>query len=444
MGRVLEVVVATVDVDDRRGNQLGWLDVVQAGDVDGMCEDRRRPASEGESMRFIAIGACAAMAMASCAGGDESPGTEPLVSVAQAQAPEAAAPAGAAPTRAHARGLPAGAIRVERAVIVDASGFEAPMAASTLFLPSGWQPHGGVLWGQEYMCTNGYNVDWSAASPDGAESIHVLPQARWEANNYNAPPSTPGCPLATHSSVRQYLDALLQGWRPGARSLDFRRRGDIEQELAQVNRATPTAMGEMRTWVEAGELTFAYRDQAVERRGSLAAAVIFSLMRTNAGGGMPVMDALTGFALPAWGATAPADRFDPGFFEAIRRSIQANPQWESRIAGHNAAIGRVALEESRKRSEAITRSNAEIARIREEAWNATQESADRRVREFGEVIRGVETYDDPDAAGGRVELSGHYDNAWRLDDGSYVLTNDASFEPWRDLGVEGNRLEATR
>ena len=33
-------------------------------------------------------------------------------------------------------------------------------------------------------------------------------------------------------------------------------------------------------------------------------------------------------------------------------------------------------------------------------------------------------------------------HAWRLNDGSYVLSNDATFEPWRDLGVEGHRLEA--
>ena len=31
-----------------------------------------------------------------------------------------------------------------------------------------------------------------------------------------------------------------------------------------------------------------------------------------------------------------------------------------------------------------------------------------------------------------------------LTDGTYVLSNDAGFEPWRDLGVEGKRLEATK
>ena len=66
-----------------------------------------------------------------------------------------------------AAGLPPGAIRFEKAMIVDATGFESPMAATTLFLPAGWRTQGGVFWGQEFMCTNGYNFNWIASAPDG-------------------------------------------------------------------------------------------------------------------------------------------------------------------------------------------------------------------------------------------------------------------------------------
>lgn len=393
-------------------------------------------------MRRILVGVLTALAVTGC-GSDSAPSGAREAIPAQDSAVTAGVATSAAATPAAAsnpRGLPPGAIRVEPSVIVDATGFEAPMAAYTLFLPAGWKATGGVLWGQAFTCTNGYNVEWSATSPDGATSVHVLPQAKWEANNYGAPASSPGCPLASYANVQQFIGALLQGWRPDARPQEFRRRADIEKELAQANRVTPMPMGEARTWVEAGELAFTIGD----RRGSVAAAVVFSLMRTNAGMGMQSMDAMTGFALPAWAVTAPASQFDAGFFEAIRRSIKPNPQWERRIAGHNNAIGRVAIDEARKRSRMIAESNAEISRIRQEAWDASQESADRRVREFGEVIKGVETYDDGNAPGGQVELSYDYSNAWRLNDGSYVLTNDASFEPWRDLGVEGSKLEVTR
>jgi hypothetical protein len=67
------------------------------------------------------------------------------------------------------------------------------------------------------------------------------------------------------------------------------------------------------------------------------------------------------------------------------------------------------------------------------------ESMDRNQREFGEAIRGVETY--ADRNGGTVELDHTYNHAWQLDDGSYVLTDDNFFEPYRDLGLSGERLQ---
>jgi hypothetical protein len=375
--------------------------------------------------------------------------------LACADAPDTAPPDAAKPAETAARdaeasggdaaapsGLPADAIHVEPAVILDATGFEAPIAAATLFLPRGWQTQGGVEWGAHHLCTNGYALDWSARSPDGADAIAVLPQLRWESNNYGAPASAPGCPLAPYTNVRQVLEAIAQQRLPGARVSGYRPREDIRADLARLEAVAPMPLGESRTWVEAGELSLEYEQDGRAMRATLAAAAVFSLMRTNAG--MGTMDALTGSTFPAYLASAPAGTFDARVFEALRRSIRTAPQWEARIANHNAAIGRVALEESRKRSAAIARSNDEIARIRSEAWATQQESADRRAREFGELMRGVETYDDADAPGGQTELSAHYDAAWRLNDGSYVLTNDPNFDPWRDLQVEGKKLDPTR
>jgi hypothetical protein len=337
------------------------------------------------------------------------------------------------------QGPPPSVLRFDRAVIVDASGFEQPLAASTLFIPHGWVTQGGVFWGSEFLCTNGYNINWSATSPDGLTTIAVLPQEKWEANNYGTGPSTPGCARAPYTTAQAYVSSVVQRWRPGARLLDYRRRPDLEQPLAQFNVSTPMPLGASRTWVEAGEILFAYSDRGRDMRGVVAAAVVFSVMQADAG--MGVMSALTAMAFPAYGVTAPNGQLHLGFFEAIRRTIQINPQWQQRIAGHNMAIGRVTLEESRKRADIIARSNEEIARIREEAWNSYQDSADRRAREFSNLIRGVVTYSDRDAPGGTVDLSHNYSNAWRLNDGSYVLTNDVNFEPWRDLGLAGRKLE---
>lgn len=360
------------------------------------------------------------------------------VGAAETGGPPAYAAAVNAPPAQSTRAASRNLLRFEPSVIVDATGFERPIAAATLFVPAGWTARGGVVWGQQNMCVNGYNFDWSAVSPDGLSAVAVLPQARWEQTSYGAAPSTPGCGTAPYTDVRAYLEAVVRGYKPGAQIIDFRRRPDLE--TGANNSATPMPLGEIRNWTEAGEVLFAYQENGRDMRGTAASAVQFSLTTTDAG--MGPMKALTAFAPPGWAAVAPNGSLNFALVEAVRRSIRPDPQWSQRIANHNYQIGKVAIEESAKRARMISQSNEEISRIRSEAWSAQQESADRRAREFGEVIKGVETYADADAPGGTVELSHNYDNAWRMNDGTYVLTSDPNFDPWRDLGVEGRKLEA--
>ncbi len=347
-------------------------------------------------------------------------------------------------------------MRFEPAVIVDATGFERPVGAATLFIPHGWRTEGGVYWAADFLCVNGYNFIWRARSPDGAMGIGISPQMAWAFANGGPASPQPGCPTVAIASVRQYLESSLAQSLPGARVLDYRDRPDLVVEVGARPQRTPMPMGEIQRWAEGGEVLFAFQENGRDMRGVSSAVVQFQKMITDMsatfandptvaqmpGGGMGRIESVNGFAFPGFYATAPNGRLDIRFFEALRRTIKPNPQWAAKIAGHNAAIGRVALEESRKRSEMITRTSEEISRIRQETWNAYQESADRRAREFGELMKGVETYADTDAPGGRVELSNQYNHAFRLNDGSYVLSDDPNFDPWRSLQLEGRRLEA--
>src|SRR5690606_25317783 len=136
---------------------------------------------------------------------------------------------------------------------------------------------------------------------------------------------------------------------------------DIQKELAQFNQATPMPMGELRQWVEAGETLFAYNEGGREMRGLLIAVVVFSYSRTNAG--MGDMIALNAFALPGFLATAPNGKLNFAFMDALRTSFLMNPEWERRIAGHNAAIAKTAMEGARKRSQIISQTNEDISRL---------------------------------------------------------------------------------
>jgi hypothetical protein len=368
---------------------------------------------------------------------------------ADAAAPAAQASAAAAPDRGRAaqgpaRALPRGALRAQRVQIMDMNGFGEPLPALFVLVPSGWRAQGGVQWGQQFMCTNGYNFNWYAQSPDGAQTVAILPQQRWETNNYGGGVSNPGCGNAPITSVQQYLQQAIGGLRSGGRMLQFRPRPDLVRNVAYLNQRTPTAMGEMRTWVEAGEALFAFQDQGRQMSGVMVATAVFSLSRMAGLNPGQTMDALTGSAYPGFLATAPDGQLNARFAEAIRQSFVVNPAWQAAISGHNTRIARGAAEEVAKQGKIIAEYNDYVSLIRKEMAATRAKSDEDRQREFGELIRGTETYDDGRAPGGQVELSSMYNHAWRLNDGSYVLSDDASFDPWKDLGVAGEQLGRTK
>lgn len=345
-------------------------------------------------------------------------------------------------------------LRFERGVIVDPTGFSAPLAAASLFVPYGWKTTGGVAWARQFACTNGYNFDWRAASADGAEGVAVTPQFRWENNSYGAAPTTPGCGSAPFTTARAYVEASVKQWKPDARLVSWRERPDILKAANAQATRTPMPMGEARTWAESGEATFDYEENGRSMRGSFAALVRFQAMITDMSNlyatdptiqSMPSpsqsqMSSLSAFAEPGWLAYAPREAFRPALYEAIRRSIRPNESWGQAIAGHNLRIAQVAQQETQKRAAAWRETNDAIQKIRQEAWDSRQESADRRIREFGEMMKGVETYKDESAPGGQVELSHSYRDAWRLNDGTYILSNDPNFDPNRDLSLDAKKL----
>lgn len=367
---------------------------------------------------------------------------------------------GAAPDRRMSGGASSGNyVRLTPAVIVDAVGFAQPAAAASLFVPHGWRQEGGVVWGQDYMCTNGYNFDWRAIAPDGSSGVMIIPQYKWENNSYGAAASSPGCTSAPFKSARDYLTAIAPRVFNGARVIDYRDRPDVLREQKVSPTRTPMAMGEIRTWAEAGEVLVAFQSNGRDMRASIAAMVQFQQMITDTSGmtandpaammGIPQtgssrMEATTGFANAGWAAFAPNGSFNFNFFEGIRRSIEPNAQWSKAIVNHNVKIAQVSIEESRKRAQMAMETSDYISRLQQETWKARDASAERQAREFGELMKGVETYRDADAPGGTVELDHRYNNAWRLNDGSYVISDDPNFDPWRDLRLEGRKLEAVQ
>jgi hypothetical protein len=344
---------------------------------------------------------------------------------------------------AHGAGgaTPPGVYRFDRAAVIDPAGMERPMAAGTLFIPHGWRTTGGIVWGPQYACTDYLGVEWSATAPDDRAMIAWLPQGRWERNNTGNPqPLKIGCQQKPFTDAKGYLESLVRSRFPGARLLDYRRRPDLEAIKAPTTRPVQGG-GQSTTRSDAGQMLFAFSARGEEMRGVVVASVDFDHTQLPVAG-MGPLQFMTAVAWPAYLAVAPNGQLDFRLYDAIRASYQIDPAWMKRVTDHVNKIHAIELDGVRKRNEIWRNTSEQIGQIITSSWNAQQRSADQRAFEFGQLIRGVETYRDENGKG--TELKAGYANAWKLDDGSYLLSTQSQFDPRRELGINGQKLEPQR
>ena len=333
-----------------------------------------------------------------------------------------------------------GAVRVKRVSIMDPTGFEKPMVATTVLVPADWRTQGGVSWGGTPGCGGGYNIDYRADAPDGVSGVHFFPMEHWTWNNMGMQSSS-GCPLMQIFTAEQYIQNLLSRARANARILDFRPRPDIVQQYKALNQVTAMPGGELRQWVESVEALIAYNQNGIDMRETVVVAVMFS-KSTMQGLGTTAETIMAG-SLPGFAMRAPNGKLDFKLAEFIRNSGKTNPEWSARIAKHHQKMAGISAKGARDRSRMIAKTGDEIREIQTEMWRNSNESFDRMSRENSEVVRGVETYNDP-YYGGTVQLDSTYERAWQANDGSYILSNDHLFEPYRDLGVDAQQLEVAQ
>lgn len=343
---------------------------------------------------------------------------------------------------------PSGVARLQRYDVPDQNGFEKPMTAMSLLAPIGWRAQGGVDWRQNMAGCGPMSphLNWTAVSADGLSAVSILPQESWSGFYYPALGTVPqqgNCPNFRPTNGRDFVLGYVSRYRPNARVIDYQDRTadfkDVERMLQQGVAQMPGS--ETRTWVEAGLALVAYPVNGREVREVVGTAVMFTSSRMSdyMGGSNEFHFA---FAFPGFAFRAPSGQLDFNIAETVRKSMRENPEWTQRMAEHNRRMAQINAKGARDRAEISRKSNEEIFAIQQETYRNTQASNDRNVREVGEMIRGVETYDDP-YYGGTVQLDNTYDNAWQLKDGTYVLSNDPSFDPYRTFGQDGVQLKRT-
>ena len=353
-----------------------------------------------------------------------------------------------------AESLPPGTLRVQRAEIIDRQGFDKPLVAATMMVPAGWRHEGVVQWTVGAQCTNPYALRLRAQAPDGPSAIELLPGEGWGATSFGG--QAGGCPQGSFRNPQEYLRAWVARHRANARWLDYRPRPD--RSRAGLEQAMPG--GFFKSWVETGQALIAYTQDGRDMRETLAVTISFAASQFSGLGGQP-MQTLNGQSLGVVAWRAPDGQLDFRQFDALWQTLRPGEEWQSRVnaaqaqmAQENAEtqrriaqiqgqMSRDTMAEIAKRGQIMAQTRADVAAIRDQTYRQRDASTDRTQRDNVNTIREIANYRAP-GGGPVVELPNHYQNAWQLKDGSYVLTDSQAFDPMRDLGIAGERLEVVK
>jgi hypothetical protein len=322
----------------------------------------------------------------------------------------------------------------QTAAIIDATGFAEPVTAATVVVPASWRTQGGVLWNRGTNCvTNKVRVEWRARSRDDLLGFEIMPGYTWQVQGTQIQMNP--CPAQPFRSTREFLEAVVQQRRAGARVLQYRDRPDMAAERAA--QAGAQASPQMRSRIDAGQVLIAYQSDGVEFRELLGTSVVFSEMQGNIVGGAGLVFA----------HRAPNGRLDFAAADRLASSFRMDKQWGERMVAslqsaekrfssgqrqaieqwHAREMARINAEGAADRAAIRAATSREVARIQSDTYANTQATNDRIHRRTLEGIGEYNTYQD----GGKTVRSSIHggDRVLRNANGTYTSTSDPYFNP---------------
>jgi len=334
-------------------------------------------------------------------------------------------------------------VMFKRVRFLDQMGFDRPVEAFSMLVPSGWKTEGGAKWNSIGGCRGDIIITTvNMTSPDGAFSFQALPSRTFTFSNdqmmlqaMRAGAQAGGCGVNQPFNAAQYVDgyaridlrAQAANIKPDEAGTAFLRPFD---QIANQSARDYGQNSQQESTVAVGDIRFPDGSE-----GFLQANVINMVNRQpdSFSGGVTMFSSTV--AIPFL-MRFPAGRRAEGLklFRVIMTSHRTSPIWTeaknqflTRLGKieHQGRMERIRLMGEQSRAYAREQSAASDQRMRD--WENRQASQDRQHTNFVQAIREVETW--KDASGGSVELSSGYSNAWTRGDGSYILTNSPNFDP---------------
>lgn len=340
--------------------------------------------------------------------------------------------------------------RMKMVRVMDREGWGEPVEAFRLLIPSEWKTDGGVRWVSDLGCPNNIiQVQFRATAPDGTTGVEFLPSYTWASSDdpmmqniiQQQAQSQAGCAFGPVAGAVEFLrQKLAPQLRPDARILS----GEILQSATKSLQGSFAAINQqyaanslqaMRTG-DVGRIRLTYQTDGGDIEEWISASVI-----ANVSVGMNSAAALQGdynatsrsyqfTGQDIFAMRAPKGQLDAqaSLFSLIFASVQVNPRYVAAVTQFYANIGRINAQANADRARIWKEAQAHIEKTRRETYEYQQQVQGRINEQFGQMIRGVDSYVDP-RSNERVELSAGYQNAWSNGKGEYILSDSVNFDP---------------
>lgn len=318
------------------------------------------------------------------------------------------------------------------------------MAAASILVPQGWKLEASVIRQPQHLPRTFALADILVSAPDDRE-FHMYPNFQFVYSNMmQAQPFQPvdgGLFLPPPESIGQWLLQMYQ-LEPDPTVTNLRIASEEEyapltQQLRQLAAPTYQGMQQMQASAQPGDqmgfdtqgtkIVFQYDKDGKPKEETFIAGwqiMVFQygqLGMTGAHWGVYNMRSISG--------PVGTDYMNDPALVTIAQSFQTTPQWNDAMAKFYRSIAPKPnpRQPMPSTSSTVAQTNSDVLDIMHKGWKSNDTLRDAGQASSVNMIHERTAYADPNAVGGTVNLSSHYNNVLTDGQNNYLMHNDANW-----------------
>lgn len=367
---------------------------------------------------------------------------------------------------------PAGAggpnyFRMKPAEVIDRGGFEKPMPALRMMIPTDWKLEGQVTYGTGTGCIPDMaQAAFHAQSADGNLVLEGFPVFSWryadnplaqramvQDNQSMAQFKRKPCPVAPPASAADLLRQLVVPKYRAGKTIagveplpEFAETMRLRLGLPKDGSAVPIGPSRAVTRVDAARARLQYESDGRAVEEWITAVTVITATPGFGGGpgqGTPYNYDCHGVMMLALRAPRGQLAAQDKLFKLIGSTLRRDPQWGARIDQMIGKSYQVVQQEQQKRQAIVSKTQQDIFRIQQEGAAHLAAVNESSFEAADQVIRGVQTYRNPET-GATFELSNQYNHAWLNGNNEYIMSDDPNFNPNAHLNGNWTALQPVK